>query len=59
MPAEKRLPSHPSLSVDCANHTVLFPEQLSLGDHLILHALGAAWREESTPAKRRLVREAR
>jgi hypothetical protein len=59
MPADNQLSPHPSLSVDFANQSVLFPVQLSLGDHLILHALGVAWREESRSAKWQLVRKPR
>ena len=35
-------------SVRYAQQAVLDPDQLSLGDQLILHALGAAWNAEST-----------
>ena len=35
-------------SVRYAQQAVLDPDQLSIGDQLILHALGAAWNAEST-----------
>ncbi len=32
-----------NVSVEYANQDILFPDQFSLGDELILHALGVAW----------------
>jgi hypothetical protein len=45
----------PSLSVDHTNQTVLLPDELSLADELILHALGVAWRAQTVAPRRRRV----
>jgi hypothetical protein len=47
----------PGVSLDHANQTVLFPDQLSLADQLILHALGVAWRAQTVPPLRRRLRK--
>ena len=47
----------PNVSIECAIQDVFFPGKLSLGDHLILHALGVAWSEESLVPKRRRVQK--
>jgi hypothetical protein len=47
----------PDLNVDHTSQIVLFPDQLSLADELILHALGVAWRAQTVPRTRsRLLR---
>jgi hypothetical protein len=45
----------PSLSVDHTNERVLLPDELSLADELILHALGVTWRAQTVAPKRRRV----
>jgi hypothetical protein len=40
-------------SVHYAYQALLHPNHLSLGDHLILHALGVAWTPEKNRSKRR------
>jgi hypothetical protein len=42
-----------SANVHYAFQAVLDPEQLSLGDELILHGLGVRWTAERVQAKRR------
>jgi hypothetical protein len=42
-----------SSSVQYAFQAVQDPNQLSLGDELILHALGVAWIAKTIPAKQR------
>jgi len=41
--------------VHYAHQATVFPSQLSFADHLILHALGVTWSEDSIPPKRRSV----
>jgi hypothetical protein len=41
-----------SANVHYAFQAVLDPDQLTLGDHLILHALGVAWRAEGSRRNR-------
>ena len=51
--ADHKSGTTPVASSDYANQAVLFPDQLSLGDDLILHALGVTWSVDSIRQKRR------